>query len=286
MQVCPNCAKEHDDLDIICVYCGHVDAPDKLVELPPFESSLAEPPPFESSLAEPPPFESPIVSAPATATAPSGPPQPRNSARYGLYGGIAVGVVALAAVPFIMRSGRNEAAPAAATSAARVPAPVPSTESTAEPKWRRTRQSAWASDGSRTMGFELDAERSVPVYLDHVRPVLAVRCISRSVEVFVMIQTSASIERTETHSVKVSLDGEPAVDQQWLDSVDRHSLFAPDGKALAARMAASRSMRFSFKPFNAAPATVEFDVHGFDEPLAAMSKMCTPGPSRRPVPRG
>jgi len=130
------------------------------------------------------------------------------------------------------------------------------------------------------MGFEVDAERSVPVYLDHVRPVLAVRCLSRSVEVFVMLQTSASIERSETHSVKVSLDGEPDVNQQWTDSVDRHSLFAPDGKALASRMAASRSMRFSFKPFNAAPATVEFDVHGFDEPLAALSKTCTPGPAR------
>jgi hypothetical protein len=51
-------------------------------------------------------------------------------------------------------------------------------------------------------------------------------------------------------------------------------------------MAASQSFRFSFKPFNAARATVEFDVHGLDGPLAAMSKTCDPAPNRKPVPRG
>jgi hypothetical protein len=137
------------------------------------------------------------------------------------------------------------------------------------------------------MGFEVEAEHDVAVYMDRVRPTLAVRCVSRRTEVFVVLYSAASIENAaETHTVTISLDGEPDVEQQWLDSEDKQGLFAPDGKALAARMAASRRLRFSFKPFNATRATVQFDVHGFDGPLAAMSKTCDPASSRRPVPRG
>jgi hypothetical protein len=192
---------------------------------------------------------------------------------------------------FIMRSTRNDAhMNAAAAPAAAAPrhavVPVSESASTAAPKWKRTRQSRWATDGSRTMGFEVEAEQRVAVYMDRVRPILAVRCVSRDLEVFVVLHSAASIENAgDTHTVRISLDGEADVDQQWLDSVDKQALFAPDAKALASRMAASRRLRFSFKPFNAAPATIDFDVHGFDEPLAAMSKTCDPGSARRPPTR-
>src|SRR5262245_24726598 len=181
MKICPNCAKEHDEHDVICVYCGHVETPSGK------------------------PVESPIVSAPhATVKTPPASPPPGNLARYGLYGTVAVGVVV--AAMFIMRSAGKDASPAAAASAARAVAPVPESESTAAPKWQRTRQSGWASDGSRTLGYELEAERSVAVYLDRVRPILAVRCISRSMETFVVLQSAASIESSGTHSVRISLD--------------------------------------------------------------------------------
>jgi len=102
-----------------------------------------------------------------------------------------------------------------------------------------------------------------------------------------VLRSAASIEGAgDTHTVKISLDGEPDIEQQWLDSIDKQALFAPDGKALAARMAASRRLRFSFKPFNAPAAAVEFDVHGLDEPLAAMSKTCGASSNRKPVRRG
>ena len=275
MQICPKCAREHDDGDTICVYCGHVRLPaDKALE-PPVVSTGSEPAAFATPPATP---------VPASFASPPAVPTPsRGTIRYGLVGGAALGIVA--AAMFMMRSTGRDTAPVAAA-AASAPRQVPESEPLGEPKWRRTRQSAWATDGSRTMGYELDAERTVAVYMDQVRPVLAVRCLSRSMEVFVLLQSSASIESAGTHSVRIGLDGEPDVDQQWQDSVDSHALFAPDGKALAARMAAAKRLRFSFKPFNAPRANVEFDVHGFDEPLAAMSKMCEPGPARRTVPRG
>ena len=64
------------------------------------------------------------------------------------------------------------------------------------------------------------------------------------------------------------------------------ALFAPDAKAFAARMATARRLRFAFKPYNAPPAAVEFDVHGFEGPLAAMAKTCAPAAKRGPSPRG
>ncbi len=287
MQICPNCAREHDDRDIICVYCGHAGTPaDKTLQSPLVSAPapLAIPP---TAVALP----DVSMPEPAASAAPDAGRHSKNTARNVLFGAVAIPVVA--AVMFITRSAGSDARmnealvtiPATAAPGRDI-VPIGESEVTAAPKWKRTRQSGWATDGSRTMGFELEAEGKVAVYMERVRPILAVRCISRSIEVFVVLHSAASIENDgDTHTVRISLDGEPEVDQQWLDSVDKQALFAPDGKALAARMAASRRLRFSFKPFNAAPATVEFDVHGFDEPLATMSRTCDSGPSRRAVRR-
>jgi hypothetical protein len=268
MQICPNCAKERDDGDLLCVHCGHLAIPAATMPAP----RLVAPP-------------AALVPAPRPAQVVG---QSKRNTRNVFLGVVAIGV-AVAVVVFVMRSrGResqenaaaaappaNASAPAAVRkSVASVAAPVES-EPAAAPKWKRTRQSRWATDGSPTMGFEVQAERDVTVYMGRVRPVLAVRCVSRYTEVFIVLQSSASIENAgDAHTVMISLDGEPAVEQHWVDSTDKQALFAPDGEALAARMAASRRLHFSFKPFNAAPATAEFDVHGFDEPLAALSKTC------------
>jgi hypothetical protein len=133
----------------------------------------------------------------------------------------------------------------------------------------------------------VEALRDVAVYRDRVRPVLAVRCISRQTEVFVVLRSSPSIENGgDTHTVRIGLDEEPDVEQQWLDSSNMQALFAPDAKAFAARMATARRLRFAFKPYNAPPAAVEFDVHGFEGPLAAMAKTCAPATKRGSLPRG
>jgi hypothetical protein len=115
----------------------------------------------------------------------------------------------------------------------------------------------------------------VPVWMDRVRPMLAVRCVSRYVEVFVMIRSAASIEgSSEHHTVRVSLDAEPETTEHWLDSIDKQALFTPDPQALADRLAGASRMRFGFTPYNASPVTADFDVRGFNVPLEAMSRTC------------
>ena len=278
MQICPHCAKELEDRDIICVFCGHA------------RSAAGETPPSPVVIVDKPAAELVVVARGAAA-------KPKTARRKAILASAAIG--AIAAVMFVRLSHRSNApanalavavSPVEATSGkvvAQQAAHVSRTESTSAPKWSRTRQSQWATDGSRTIGFEVEALQDVAVYMDRVRPVLAVRCISQQTEVFVVLRSSPSIENGgDTHTVRIGLDEEPDVEQRWLDSSNMQALFAPDPKAFAARMATARHLRFGFKPFNAPPAAVEFDVHGFEGPLAAMAKTCAPAAKRGPLPRG
>jgi hypothetical protein len=274
MQICPDCARELDDRDIICAFCGH--RAHAAVKTPAPSGTIVDRPSAELAVI-------PRVTA----------AKPKHASRNLILLSAAIGTIA--AVVFIARSTRNNArvnapmtttAPVQTTSlnvVAPQPARVAPPESTSPSKWSRTRQSQWATDGSRTIGFEVEAERDVTVYMDRVRPVLAVRCISRQTQVFVVLRSSPSIEDSDnTHTVRIGLDDQPDVEQRWLDSSNMQALFAPDGKAFAARMGTARRLRFGFTPFNAPPTAVEFDVHGFEGPLAAMSKTCAPAAKRRP----
>ena len=149
------------------------------------------------------------------------------------------------------------------------------TDSSPTPKWSRTRESKWATDGSKMIGFELEAEREVGVWMKRVRPVLAVRCLSHATEVFVVTDSAASIEPIpDRHTVHVSFDDGAAADEHWLDSAAHRELFAPNGTELARQIARSHTMRFGFTPFNAPAVNVDFDVRGFEGPLESVTKTC------------
>lgn len=143
------------------------------------------------------------------------------------------------------------------------------------PKWFRPRQSSWASDGSRTITFELEAEMEVPVWMKRVRPILAVRCLGRDIEVYVVTDGASSLEpMPDTHTVRIGFDDQTDVEQRWLDSASHRELFSPNGASLAGYIAQANKMRFSFTPFNSIPVTAEFDVHGFAPSLEVVTKTC------------
>jgi hypothetical protein len=56
--------------------------------------------------------------------------------------------------------------------------------------------------------------------------------------------------------------------------VNHDALFAPDGSTLLNQIASARRMSFTFTPFNASPAIVNFSVAGFDAQLARAAKRC------------
>jgi hypothetical protein len=149
-------------------------------------------------------------------------------------------------------------------------------------KWTGSKQARWARDGSKTIAFELEAERDIAVWMKSVRPYLAVRCFHHNTEVMVLPDSAASIEPSDRHTVRVGFDGGADVQQLWFGSDDHQALFAPDGAAFTTQIAAARTMRFGFTPYNAKPVTVEFDVRGFDELIGLVAKTCGAKPTRTP----
>jgi hypothetical protein len=108
-----------------------------------------------------------------------------------------------------------------------------------------------------------------------VRPVLIVRCLSRTTEVFVATGSAASIEQEgDSHTVRLQFDDAAPAVESWSDSVSSQELYAPDGVTLARRLAQARTVRFGFTPYNAPPVVAEFDVRGFDEIIGLVAGTC------------
>lgn len=136
--------------------------------------------------------------------------------------------------------------------------------------------SKWIRSGRLT--FELPAEEDIPVRNTRVHPVLSVRCLSKTTEVFVVTHSAASIEgnagHAGRHTVALNFDNRGEVAEEWYHSVGHDALFAPDGVALARRIAGARTMTFQFTPFNAPPAIVDFRVSGFDSLVPSVARAC------------
>jgi len=142
------------------------------------------------------------------------------------------------------------------------------------PGWVIPRRIGFASDGSRTMTMELPALRDLQVSREHIRPVLAVRCLSRRTEVFVALGTSAAIEAGDTNHVTVQLDDQPPASQQWLRTDSYRELFSQDGLALARQFIGASLLRFTFTPFHSRPVVAEFNVRGFDQHVSTLARTC------------
>jgi hypothetical protein len=93
--------------------------------------------------------------------------------------------------------------------------------------------------------------------------------------VFVATRSAASIEaEAGSHTVRLQIDDDAELIQQWSDSVTGQELFASDSVALARRLATAQRLRFSFTPYNAKPVAAEFAVKGFDALAPLVGKTC------------
>jgi hypothetical protein len=186
--------------------------------------------------------------------------------------------VVLGGMTMVLVLGWLNAQPTAQAAEAPAAAPAPPkviVESAPAPTWVGRRQATWARDGSKTIAFELQSANEVALWMQRSRPLLVVRCVSRATEVFVAIGSAASIEpQAGSHTVRIKIDGDPELVQQWSDSESGQELFAPDGVALARRLADAQTMQFSFTPYNAGAATANFAVQGAGELVGLVSKTC------------
>jgi len=163
------------------------------------------------------------------------------------------------------------------------PNPPATVETAARPTWVGRRRAGWGYDGTKTISFALDATTEVSVWASRARPQLVARCLARTTEVYLVTGPLSFEPQTGSHTVRVQVDDDPELSQQWLDSDGSRELFAPDGAALSERLARAHRLRLGFMPFKSKPVTAEFIVDGFDElgPLVARTCGRKPSPSPR-----
>ena len=186
-----------------------------------------------------------------------------------------VGAVAGMVAIFAVVGTRTTAADTTASQAA-APAPAaPVVEEGPVPTWSGSKRVSWANDGSKTIAFTLAATHDLPVWMNRARPALIVRCLYRTTEAFVVLDTSTSFEDdANLRTVRVQWDDEAQSVQQWTVSESAKELFAPDGVAFVRRAANAKRLRFGFSPFNAEPVTAEFAVEGFDTLAGLVANTC------------
>jgi len=296
-QPCPRCAAPMHPAAKMCWTCGHEVAP----ATAPMHAAAIEPThaqansalhspvkadadqipfvdwtaPAQQEMPVPPAAPTPAPTVQARDAVPAR--QPRNWSM-ALVGG--AGVLACVVAMVVVQSLQPAASPqpVSAPSPAAAAAPAAAEEPMLEgpvPTWVGNRKAGWANDGSKTISFELQSTRDVNVWMARVRPLLIVRCLYRTTEVFVATQASASIEsQSGSHTVRLAIDNEPELVQQWTDSVSGHELFAPNGVDIARRLARAELVRFSFTPYNAKPVTADFVVSGFDELAGLVGNTC------------
>jgi hypothetical protein len=259
MATCPYCATELDDEGASCPRCSAGDDRAHLHDHTVPEVPVAVGSPADASAGSPP------LPAPASG----------GSSGYVL-GAVGAGVVGAATMLLMLGfPGASSDAPATGEAA---PAPAVTETPSASPslpKWTDTHRDRWVSNHPRSLAFELPAEQRVAVWMDRVRPLLVVRCLAQTMDVFVVTETAAAIEpQDEDHTVHVAFDDGPVETVRWPDSLDHDALFAPDGAAFARRLATARTLRFGFTPHNAAPVNVDFDLAGAERVVAEVTKTC------------
>lgn len=189
----------------------------------------------------------------------------------------------LAGIAFVVVLSWLRGDSAVRTAAAASPATAPATKAVAPvlvdrgpaPTWTGPRAARWAHDGSKTITFELQATHDVSVWMSRARPVLAVRCLSRRTEAFIMLGTSVKIEEDAyKRTLRLQWDESAEVMQQWQASESAQELFAPDGRAFVRQLTHASRLRVGFTPFNAQPVTAEFVVQGFDQFAGLVASTC------------
>ena len=187
-----------------------------------------------------------------------------------IVGGVA-GMVAM----FAVMGTRTDAADTAAPPAAAAPVVAAVVDDGPAPTWSGSKRASWANDGSKTIAFTLASTRDLPVWMNRARPALIVRCLYRTTEAFVVLDSSTSFEDdANLRTVRVQWDDEEESAQRWTVSETARELFAPDGVAFVQRLAHAKRLRFGFSPFNAQPVTAEFAVEGFDTLAGLVANTC------------
>jgi hypothetical protein len=257
---CSSCGRETPESATVCDQCD-----------PWAEEAIALPFPDPEPIAAP--------SVPESVALPSAAPSAGLNLREVLVIGVAI--VGGAIITFGLLAARGVASSNLAAANIATPNPRLSSRATVEPasiatqRWTSENRASWVGNRPHSAAFELAAENTVSIWLNHFRPMLVVRCVSSATDVFVFTGSAIKIEpQTEDHTVTIRFDDEPELTERWPDSADHDALFAHDGAAFVQRLNRARTLRFGYTPHNAAPVTAQFQVSGLRELIEPAARDC------------
>ena len=171
-----------------------------------------------TGVADAPPEAVAVPSQPSVPPAQAGPPSAASKRGLGrrelLVILIAVaggGLITLALLSMRGPSAAVAAAPVDAPARTPVSAPGAPPASVVHQKWNSENRADWVGNQRNAAAFELPAENTVPIWMNHVRPLLVVRCVAKSIQVFVWTGSALKMEaQSEDHTVTFRFDDEPA----------------------------------------------------------------------------
>jgi len=131
-------------------------------------------------------------------------------------------------------------------------------------------------DDSKTIIYSIEANNEIHGWLARKTPLLLVRCKERSLDAYIDVGMSSSVESGDLnrHTVQIRFDDGPAKREMWSESSDNEALFAPNPRSFAKAIASTDRLRIGFTPFNADPVIVEFSTEGFAGPLKELTDTC------------
>jgi hypothetical protein len=165
-----------------------------------------------------------------------------------------------------------------ATGAAAGPVAAPSPGTSVErarPPGGKWRGGDATMDGAPSVAYQLGSPDRVGWLDTDTTPSLVVRCHGHRTEVYVATEIIPSAEVGKRgHTVRLRYDGQPPRQELWSESTDDKALFAPDGVAMARRLATARTLTFEFTAFFDNPRAATFDLAGVDGVVAHVAKAC------------
>jgi hypothetical protein len=141
------------------------------------------------------------------------------------------------------------------------------------------------TNGSQIVAFSLQSDTTIRNWAGQLtRPTFVVLCGPGGMQAFLDTGLSAAVENAfGTHRVSLKFDTETAKTQFWLASANQKALFAPNARALARRIAASKIVRFRFSPLDRQnDITLTFAVSGLEYRLQS-EKLCAWNIKRQPL---
>ena len=129
-------------------------------------------------------------------------------------------------------------------------------------------------EGSRVVILAVEATDS---YIYHTRerkrPTMYIRCKGGKLEAYINNDAQAD-DAYDGVTVKVKFGEGKPISLSADESTDHEALFIGKPKTLVAGFSGQTTMLYQFTPFSSAPATLHFNVSGWDEKAAPLKEAC------------